>query len=139
MERGMMLGCIRWGALEGMVTCSQILQLNTQCTHMNNVPTCTTYPHAQRTHMHNVPTCTMYRHPNSTSPLYTPTGYSEVVSAKEEWLASVPDALPLQEAGGVPLVALTAVQVGYLMYTMVGFVCDVYRVCCIPCVMYTSR
>lgn len=39
-------------------------------------------------------------------------GYSELVSPKQEWLARVPETLPLDEAGGVPLVALTAVQVG---------------------------
>lgn len=38
-------------------------------------------------------------------------GYCEIVSVKEEWLANVPESLPLDEAGGVPLVALTAVQV----------------------------
>ena len=37
--------------------------------------------------------------------------YAEYVSAKEEWLAYVPQSLPLHEAGQVPLVALTCWQV----------------------------
>ena len=37
--------------------------------------------------------------------------YAEFVSAKEDWLASVPSNLPLHEAGQVPLVSLTAWQV----------------------------
>lgn len=37
--------------------------------------------------------------------------YAEYVSAKEDWLAYCPKALPLHEAGQVPLVALTAWQV----------------------------
>lgn len=41
----------------------------------------------------------------------TPDGcYAEYVVAEEGWLARVPDALPLAEAAGVPLVALTAWQ-----------------------------
>ena len=37
--------------------------------------------------------------------------YAEYVVAEEGWLAKVPDNLPLDEAAGVPLVALTAWQV----------------------------
>ena len=36
--------------------------------------------------------------------------YAEYVAAKNEWVAAVPDNLPLEQAGGVPLVALTAWQ-----------------------------
>jgi NADPH:quinone reductase-like Zn-dependent oxidoreductase len=36
--------------------------------------------------------------------------YAEYVVAEEGWLARVPDNLPLEQAGGVPLVALTAWQ-----------------------------
>ena len=36
--------------------------------------------------------------------------YAEYVTAKNEWVAAVPDNLPLEQAGGVPLVALTAWQ-----------------------------
>ena len=38
--------------------------------------------------------------------------YAEYVVAEERWVAKVPDNLPLDEAAGVPLVALTAWQVG---------------------------
>ena len=37
--------------------------------------------------------------------------YAEYVSAKEEWLATAPNSVPLHEAGQIPLVALTAWQV----------------------------
>jgi NADPH:quinone reductase-like Zn-dependent oxidoreductase len=36
--------------------------------------------------------------------------YADYVRIREEWAAPAPDALPLREAGGVPLVALTAWQ-----------------------------
>jgi NADPH:quinone reductase-like Zn-dependent oxidoreductase len=36
--------------------------------------------------------------------------YAEYICAKESWLAVVPDNIPLDIAGGVPLVALTALQ-----------------------------
>lgn len=47
-------------------------------------------------------------------------GYCQVVSVKEEWLARVPSGLALDEAGGVPLVALTAVQVGGWVGGVIG-------------------
>ncbi len=37
--------------------------------------------------------------------------YGEYVVAEEGWVARVPDNLPLDEAAGVPLVALTSWQV----------------------------
>lgn len=41
----------------------------------------------------------------------TPDGcYAEFVAAEADWLARVPDSLPLDEAAGLPLVALTAWQ-----------------------------
>jgi hypothetical protein len=40
--------------------------------------------------------------------------YAQYASVPEDWLARVPATLPLEQAGGVPLVALTAWQVGQM-------------------------
>ena len=40
--------------------------------------------------------------------------YAEYICSKESWLAIVPDNIPLDIAGGVPLVSLTALQVRLL-------------------------
>ena len=36
--------------------------------------------------------------------------YAEYVAVKAEWVAFIPDAVPLNQAGGIPLVALTVWQ-----------------------------
>lgn len=45
--------------------------------------------------------------------------YADYTASKKEWLGKVTDKFPIEIGGGVPLVSLTALQVGHLAASLV--------------------